>query len=56
MNAWYFYQFVRNTGYSPDDAAEIIMSVTREDIINSAKAFSLDTVYVLKPSEGGADN
>lgn len=56
MNAWYFYQFVRNTGYSPDDAAEIIMSVTREDIINSAKAFNLDTVYVLKPSEGGADN
>ncbi len=56
MNAWYFYQFVRGTSYSPDNAAELIMSVTREDVINSAKRFELDTVYVLKPNEGGAGN
>ncbi|WP_124098511.1 pitrilysin family protein [Ruminococcus sp. Marseille-P6503] len=56
MNAWYFYQFVRGTSYSPDHAAQLIMSVTREDIINSARRYELDTVFVLKPNEGGACN
>ncbi len=53
MNSWYFYQFVRGTSYSPDQVAKLVMSVTREDIVNSAKRFELDTVYVLKPDEGG---
>lgn len=53
MNSWYFYQFVRGTGYSPDDVAEIISELSREDIINSAKGFELDTVFVLKPLDGG---
>lgn len=53
MNSWYFYQFVRGTSYSPDEVADIISRLTRQDIIDSAKAFQLDTVFTLKPDNGG---
>jgi predicted Zn-dependent peptidase len=55
MNMWYFYEFARGTADAPTDAIEKIMAVTREDIINSAQSFKLDTVYTLTPS-GGEEN
>ena len=49
INSWYYTQRLRGTEYSPDEANEIIKSVTREQIIDAAKSFKLDTVYVLEP-------
>lgn len=56
MNSWYFHQFVRGTSYSPNDIADIIAGLTRQDIIDSAKGFELDTVFTLKPLDGGDMN
>ncbi|MBQ5910568.1 MAG: insulinase family protein [Clostridia bacterium] len=36
---------------SPNEAADIVMKVTREDIINAAKGVKLHTVYRLLPKE-----
>jgi predicted Zn-dependent peptidase len=55
LNSWYFFQFARGTNDSPKDAIEKINAATREDIINSANSFKLDTVYTLTPS-GGENN
>lgn len=51
LDAWYYYQFVRNTLLSPDDAAEMIGAVSRNEVIAAAKRFSLDTVYISSPSD-----
>ncbi len=53
MNSWYFYQFVRGASLSPNEVIEKIEKITREDVINSAKGYKLDTVYTLKTSDGG---
>lgn len=55
LNSWYFYQFARGTHDSPDDSIKKIMKLTKDDIINSAKGFKLDTVYTLVPT-GGKDD
>ena len=37
---------------SPEEAAEIVMNVTREDVIKAAKGVKLHTIYRLMPKEG----
>lgn len=56
MYSWYFFQHMKGTNDSPEDKARKIMELSREDIISEANKFKLDTVFVLKPENGGADN
>lgn len=49
LNSWYFTQRVRGETYSPDEVNAIIRDVSKERVIEAAKSFKLDTVYVLEP-------
>lgn len=49
LNGWYFTQRVRGTDYSPDQVNRIISEISRERVIEAAKSFKLDTVYVMEP-------
>ena len=51
--AWYLYQFICGTQDSPTEKGEKIKALTREDIMNEAQKYKLDTVFVLKPGKGG---
>lgn len=55
LNSWYFFQFARGTNDSPNDAIDNIEALTREDVVEAAKSFVLDTVYTLTPSGGESD-
>lgn len=56
LNTWYFYQYLKGTGYSPEEKARKFREVTREEIIRSARGFALDTVFVMLPENGGEPN
>ncbi len=47
--AWYLNRYIARIDTSPDEAAEQVMSVTREEIIRAARGISVDTVYFLHP-------
>ena len=49
--SWYTTQRLTGEKLSPEDEIEIISAVTREDIINAANSFELDTVFLLKGEE-----
>ena len=49
LNSWYFVQRIRGGKSSPDEINEVINSITRERVINAAKSYKLDTVYVMEP-------
>lgn len=49
--SWYTSQIFLGTELSPEDEIELLEKVTKEDIVNAAKSFKLDTVYVLKGKE-----
>ncbi|NLZ45684.1 MAG: insulinase family protein, partial [Clostridiales bacterium] len=49
--SWYFTQFTRGCIYSPEELIEIENAITREEIIQCAKTFKLDTVYILESSD-----
>ncbi len=53
IDDWYYLQMLRGTSYSPDEVCDILRALTREEIIESAKGFKPDTVYVLEPLQGG---
>lgn len=57
--AWYRAQDTRGTAYTPEEAAALINAVTREQVIECAKSFKEDTVFILKArlnaEEGGTD-
>ena len=53
--AWYRVQDTRGTAYSPEEVAEIINSVTAEQVIECAKSFEPDSVFILKAEEGSAN-
>lgn len=55
MSAWFFMQKIRGTDYTPEKATEIYRKITREQIMESAKSFRLDTVYLMKPENKEAD-
>lgn len=51
--SWYVVQHIRGTDYSPQQLIEIEKSITKEQIVECAKSFKLDTVYVLESKNGG---
>lgn len=51
MENWYLSQALENTVKTPQEAAEEINAVTREQIIQAANQVSLDTVYRLTGKE-----
>ena len=51
MQSWYINQLLDNEFVSPEQAAEKIESVTREDIIKAANMVKLDTIYLLAGQE-----
>lgn len=53
--AWYSVQNMRGTCYTPEEVEKIIHAITREDIINCARSFKPDSVFILKAKEGSAD-
>jgi predicted Zn-dependent peptidase len=46
--SWYEAQITRGTELTPEQQSEILMNVTREQVIECAKSFRLDTVYVME--------
>lgn len=54
MESWYLHQMFRGTLRSPEEDAEKMNQVTKEEIVSAAKKISLDTVYFLTGNgEGG---
>lgn len=53
LDTWYSRGI--NDDFTPEEAADIILKVTRSDIIEAAKGIKLHTVYRLLP-EGGENN
>lgn len=51
LDLWYALKVHNNTIYSPEEMAEKIAAVTREDVINAANGVKLHTVYKLMPKE-----
>ena len=50
LDNWYAARLLKDDFISPDDLAQIINGITREQIIDAAKAVTLSTVYELMPS------
>ena len=57
LATWWLTQLcVWNRDFSPEDAIEKYKSIKREDIIEAAKSFKLDTVYIMSGDDkGGAE-
>ena len=57
LATWWLTQLcVWNRDFSPEDAIEKYKGITREDIIEAAKSYKLDTVYIMSGDEkGGAE-
>ena len=53
LDLWYALKVHNENIYSPEEMAEKVASVTREDVINAAKGVKLHTVYKLMPKENG---
>ena len=53
IETWYFYQFIRGSSDSPEDKGGKIMALTRQDVMDAARSYKLDTVFVMKPGNGG---
>lgn len=51
LEAWYIGRSLAGRCDSPEDAARMIKTVTKEDISEMAKKLTLDTIYTLKPNE-----
>jgi len=52
LDLWYALKINNQNVYSPEDIAEKIGKITREDVIYAAKGVKLHTVYKLLPKEG----
>ncbi len=52
---WYFSGYCFDNNISPDEEINNIMNITREQVIEAAKSFTLDTVYVMKAKENTED-
>ncbi len=52
LDNWYALKINNDDIYSPEDIAERLKSITREDVVNAAKDVKLHTVYKLLPKEG----
>ena len=46
--AWYSTQIFSGTSFSPEDEAALLETVTREEVVEAARSFSPDTVFLLE--------
>lgn len=54
LAAWWLTQLcVLEREFSPEDAIEKYKGITREQIIEAAKSYKLDTVYIMSSKKGG---
>lgn len=51
LDTWYAIKALEGTAYSPEDIAEKVKLITREDVVNAATGVKLHTVYKLLPKE-----
>ncbi len=51
LDLWYTLKANNETLYSPEESAEALLKVTKEDVIAAAKGVKLHTVYKLMPKE-----
>lgn len=51
LDTWYALKAGNRTLYSPEEIADKIAEITREDIVNAAKGIKLHTIYKLLPKE-----
>lgn len=51
LDTWYALKAGNRTLYSPEEIADKIAEITREDIVSAAKGIKLHTVYKLLPKE-----
>lgn len=47
LEDWYLFRIVTGELYSPEEDAELLTSVTREEVVAAAEKTALDTVYLL---------
>ena len=52
LDLWYALKINNQNLYSPEDIAEKIKKITREDVIYAAKGVKLHTIYKLLPKDG----
>ncbi len=50
LEAWYLSQAFRPNVKSPENEAELVQAVAREEVMNAARKITLDTVYCLEGS------
>ena len=55
LDSWYSQRSLDSDTVSPRQFAEMIKNVTKEQIIEASKHFSLDTTYLLAPNGGKSD-
>ena len=51
LDTWYALKACNENVYSPDEIAEKLSGITREDIVKAAAGVKLNTVYKLLPEE-----
>lgn len=49
IDLWYAIKINNDSVYSPEDIAEKLKNITREDVVNTANGVTLNTVYKLLP-------
>jgi len=54
IESWFLTQIMMNSSVSPEENAEALSQVTRQQIVEAARQVSLDTVYFLKAKGGDA--
>lgn len=55
LDAWYSLKIVKDKLLSPEEAADIISNVTRNDVVYAARGVKLHTVYKLLPDDKDGD-
>lgn len=55
LNNWFSLRIADEQLHTPDDLAEMIANVTRQQVLNAAKGVRLHTVYRLLPEEKGGE-
>lgn len=53
MEGWYLSGMLRRDMRTPEEVREILMQITKEDIVDAARGVMLDTVYKLKGDSEG---
>lgn len=53
ISNWYLNMLIRGDNYTVEEFVEIEKSITKEQIVECAKSFKLDTVYILESKQGG---